>query len=243
MKQQIKHKTIKTLKMNKYKKLNTLLLTAVIILVGTLKATAQGGAGITMVKDPKAEKILDKLSAESKKFTTVYASFDYNMKNEDAGIDETQAGELWFSGNKYRIELPGLVRVSTGKTLYTYLTEEDEVQISNAESDEEGAEMMQPSELLTIHEKGFKYQHIGSETIDGKSLDVIKLFPEKADKPFHTVMLYVDASKNSLYRIEIMGKDGSTFTYTLKKMNPNASFDKAKFDFDENQAGDVVDLR
>lgn len=229
--------------MNRYTKLNTLLLALTFILVGTLKTSAQGGAGITMVKDPKAEKILKKLSEKSKKFTSVYASFDYNMKNKDAGIDETQAGELWFSGDKYRIELPGLVRVSNGKTLFTYLTEEDELQISNAESDEEGAEMMQPSELLTIHEKDFKYQHAGNETIDGKSLDIIKLFPEKADKPFHTINLYVDASNSSLYKIEIMSKDGSTFTYTLKKLNPNASFAGSKLDFDRNQAGDVIDLR
>lgn len=234
---------INTANMNTYKQLQAILLAGIFILVGTLKASAQGGAGITMVKDPKAESILKKLSAESKKFTNVYASFDYNMKNEDAGIDETQSGELWFAGEKYRIELPGLVRVSTGTTLYTFLTEEDELQISDADSDEEGAEMMQPSELLTIHEKGFKYQHAGNETVNGKNLDVIKLFPEKADKPFHTVKLYVDTSQNSLYRIEIMGKDGSTFTYTLKKMNPNASFDKSKFEFDESKAGDVIDLR
>lgn len=229
--------------MNKYTKLNTLLLALTFILVGTLKTSAQGGAGITMIKDPKAEKILNKLSEKSKKFTSVYASFDYNMKNKDADIDETQAGELWFTGNKYRIELPGLVRVSTGKVLYTYLTSEDELQISDAESDQDGAEMMQPSELLTIHEKDFKYQHAGNESIDGKNLDIIKLFPEKADKPFHTIKLYVDSSNNSLYKIEIMSKDGSIFTYTLKKLNPNASFSNTKFEFDQNKAGDVIDLR
>lgn len=193
-------------------------------------------------QDPKAKEILENLSAKNKKYTSIKANFEYRMQNEAADIDETQKGIVWLKGDKYRVELDGVERVSDGKTNYTYLTEEEELQITSAENEEEGG-MMKPSEIMNIHEQGFKYKYIGTKTIDVKTLEYIELYPEKADKPFHTIELYIDKAKTQIYMIKVKSKNGNTFTYKLDNYQTNMTIPDSKFNFDKSKAGDVIDLR
>jgi len=211
-----------------------------------LLASSIAIAGIaqnTDQKDPKAKVILDKLVATGKTYKTVQASFSYNLKNKDAGIDETQEGNIWIKGDAYKLELNGLERISDGKTIWTYLPDDGEVQIAEAGGDEDSEEMMKPSELFTMYEKGFNYQYEKQVQEAGKTLDVIKLFPEKGGKPYHTIKLYVPKGKSTPHHIEIYGKDGNLYTYTIKELKANPTLASTFFTFDESKAEDVIDLR
>ncbi len=194
-------------------------------------------------KDPKAKVILDKLVAKGKTYKTVEAGFSYNLKNSDAGIDETQEGKIWIKGDAYKLELNGLVRVSDGKTIWTYLPDDGELQIAEAGGDEDSEEMMKPSELFTMYENGFNYMYEKEIQKGGKTLDVIKLFPEKGGKPYHTIKLYVPKGKDTIDHVEIYGKDGNLYTYTIKELKANTTLQDSFFVFDESQADDIIDLR
>lgn len=45
-----------------------------------------------------------------------------------------------------------------------------------------------PNDLFTIHEKGFKYKFIKEETQSGKVVQLIDLYPEKADKKNYSIV-------------------------------------------------------
>lgn len=201
------------------------------------------GFAQTDSKDPKAKKILDVLIAEGKSYKTVNAKFSYNLTNKDAGIDETQQGEIWIKGDAYKITLNGLERMSDGTTIWTYLPDDDELQIATAGGDEDSEEMMKPSELFTMYEKGFNYVYDKQSTVNGKTADVIKLFPEKGGKPYHSIKLYVTDAGKSIAKVEIFGKDGNTYTYSIKNLVANPALADSFFKFDESKAGDVIDLR
>ena len=197
------------------------------------------------VKDPKAKAILDKLSAKNKSYTSVQATFDYKLQNQADGIDESQSGEILFSGDKYKLNIAGQEIVSDGTTMWTYIADADEVQISDVPEDmEEEDAFMDPSKIFTLYEKGFKYLHEKEETVNGKKVDVIKLFPENPEeRSFHTIILKVFSDDLQLHEMTIKAKDGNNFTYLLKTFKPNVPVTATTFVFDESKAGDVIDLR
>ena len=193
-------------------------------------------------KDPKAKSILDKVSATNKSFSTIYIEFNYRLVNKPNGIDETQEGTVWIKGEQYKLIFPGIERYSDGKTVWTYLEDDEECQISEAVSDDEEGSFS-PSSMLTIYEKGFNYLYGAEDVIDGKKVDMIKLFPEGAGKPYHTIKIYIDKATSQIARIEVFGKDGNTFTYDLNIIKNNQPMADTMFVFDTSKASDVVDMR
>lgn len=214
-----------------------------VLFISSLVGTAfsqQAGDDVT-VKDPKAKVILDKLSAKNKSYNTIVASFDYNLSNKDAGIDETQKGTIKLKGDKYNLNMAGQQVISDGKKIYTYIPEVEELQIKWAEEDEE-AGMISPSSLFTLYEQGFNYKYAGTDQMDGSTVEVIKLFPEKADKPYHTAILYVKKAEMEVKAFEMKGKDGNTYTFTLTNFVANKPLNDNLFTFDKSRAADVIDF-
>lgn len=193
-------------------------------------------------KDPRAKTILDKLSAANRKNESLYVKFAFHMVNKQDGIDEKQKGELWIKGDKYKLTLPGIERYSDGTTLWTYLTEDDECQITSA-GNEEDESSFSPSQMLTIYEQGYNYTYEGKQKVNGLEVDQIKLFPEKGGKPYHSIILQVNSSSNQLYQLIVKGKDGNTYTYTLSEQSPNPKVSDTFFTLNTDNIGDVIDLR
>lgn len=191
-------------------------------------------------KDPVAKGILDQVSKKNKEIKSAYIRFTHILDNKADDIHEENTGKLWLKGDMYKVVLGSVERFCDGKTLWTYMKDDDEVQVNNANTGNEGG--FQPSKLLNIYEKGFNYKFIQTTEMDSKSLDVIALYPEKADKPYHTIKLYI-TNKKTIYAIEIKGKDGNTYTYKIKSMEKNPDLPEGTFMFDESKAGDVIDLR
>jgi len=193
-------------------------------------------------KDPKAKVILDKVSKTNKSYSTIFIDFTFRLENKTNAIDETQNGKVWIKGEKFKLILSGIERYSDGKTVWTYLEDDEECQISDADGDDEEGSIS-PSSLLTIYENGFNYVYGTEVSVNGKKTDMIKLFPEGGGKPYHTIKLYVDQASSQISRIEVYGKDGNTFTYDLKSIKSNEAMDDSMFVFDTSKASDVIDLR
>lgn len=196
------------------------------------------------VKDPKAKAILDQLSEKNSSYKSIAADFTYKLENPADGIDEEQEGSIIFSGDKYRLNISGQEIISNGEIMWTYIADADEVQISEVPEESDEEVFMNPSKLFTIYESGFKYVYEEQTTIDGKTVDVIKLYPEDpSDKSYHTIIINVLSGKAQIHSMVIKSKDGNVFTYELSSFTPNAPVSSDTFEFDESKAGDVIDLR
>ena len=213
-----------------------------LIIIATLFVSIGSFAQNENPKDPKAKSILDKVSQKNKALTTIYMEFNYQIVNKQNGINETQEGKVWIKSDQYKLTFPGLERCSDGKTMWTYLEDDDECQIANSIGDDE-EENISPSTLLTIYENGFNYLYQNETLIDGKKTDIIKIFPEGGGKSYHTIKLYVNQETSQITKIEVFGKDGNTFTYDLKVIKNDLPMENSMFVFDTSKAGDIIDLR
>jgi outer membrane lipoprotein carrier protein len=197
-------------------------------------------------QDPKAQSILDALSDKASAYKSFTADFEYTLINKTEGINETQKGKVTMKGKKkYKLEVAGQEIVCNGETVWTFIKDAGELQISDVpEESEEDGNIMNPANAFHMYKKGFKYQYDGKSTIDGKSVDVIRMFPmNPSGKNFHTIIVNIDADKLELVNMVVKGKDGNEYTYRLKNFKADIPVTDADFEFNEDRADDIIDLR
>ncbi len=183
--------------------------------------------------DPKAKAILDKLSAKTKAFTSISASFNSILDNKKANLKVNQKGSLKLKGNKYKIDLDDYLVINDGKTAWTYTKDANEVQVDDAAEMKKG-NSIKPSEIFTIWENGFKYKYDKEITLNGAKCDVIKLFPKDTKgKNYHTIVLTINKQKLEIIGVEVQGKTGDNYTYTVTKFAPNLALADTEFTFDK----------
>ena len=119
--------------------------------------------------DPKALAILDEMSNKFKTYTSFKASFTFKLKNTSASINEISEGELQVRGSKYRIKLPKMEIINNGVTVWNYMKEANEVNISTYDpADDE----ISPNKIYTMYKKGYKYTYIGERVEGSKTYQI-----------------------------------------------------------------------
>ncbi len=187
--------------------------------------------GASAQVDTKAKAILDKVSALTKTYKTISVDFSMIITSPE-GNPIKQKGKALMKGNKYFLTLPDQDIYCDGVTVSTYVKEDNECYMSDVEED--GSDMVQPSELLTIWEKGFTYKYSKELTFAGKQVHEILLYPkDKKNSKYHTIVIRIDKAKNEVVYAHIKGKDGTHMKYTLSKLIKNISIPDAKFVFNK----------
>ena len=194
--------------------------------------------------DPKSRAIIDKMIAKNKTWTSFEADFTSRMQDKAAKLDVSQSGTVKVKGKKFTLVLDKNIVINDGTTLYTYSKESNEVSLSDPS---DMAQDLDPSNLMSAYEKGYKSQFVEEKTdASGVVVQVIKLFPiEPGKKPFHTVVITLDKAKLEPRVVEVLYKDGNVVTYTLKRLVPNVELADALFQFDKSKypGVEINDLR
>ena len=107
-------------------------------------------------------------------------------------------------------------------------------------------EEINPSNIFTMYESGFKYQFLKEEKQKtGAIHQIIKLFPlETKKRNYHTVVLTIDKNKMQIVSIKILGKDGNDTSYQVKKFLANSKVEDSAFAYNiKNYVGyEEIDL-
>ncbi len=191
----------------------------------------------------KAKQILDKAAEKNKSFQTIKADFNFTLENIQAKISDTHSGKIIIKGDKYKIDLMGADTYYNGKTVWVYLKDVREVNISNPDFMDE--QVLIPSTIFSTHHEGYKYIHAGETTFNGKKVDIIDLFPDKRNKPFSRIKLHIYQDNSQIGKITQIGKDGNNYIIDIKKMETNTPVDDTIFVFDATKypGVEVIDLR
>lgn len=218
-------------------------------------ATAQTPAKTGPDYDPKAKTILDGVSATAKAYQSITATFTIAMEKPGAA-KETKDGTVILKGSMYKVVLENKQKdkvykeeyYNDGKTMWVYNEKDKEVTIDHAPdpAKKKNDNQISPSEIFTIHEKGFKYSFVKEETQAGKVVQLVNLVPEQPDKKnYHTVKLTIDKVKKQIISVVFLNKDGSKTTYTVKTFVPNTVYTDATFKYDTktHPGVTVIDMR
>ena len=189
--------------------------------------------------NPQAKEILDKVSAATDAMDAIHIVFEYRLSNKAENIKDSAMGELTLKKDQYLLSFMGLEQMSDGENVWTILTDDEEVQISEIDFEDEGA--LTPSNLLKMYETGFIYQL--KEKVG--NLQIIELIPEKpGDVDYIKIELLVDTSLNQIKKLKQFGKNATETEYFINNFTPSVLEDNA-FIFNESSYPDFdfIDLR
>lgn len=196
---------------------------------------AQGGGG-----DAKSKAILGKLSDKMKSLKSLKANFNFVVSNNGRGTSRN--GTFYMKGDKYKVVMDKQEIMCDGRTVWTYLKDANEVQVSDYNASEQ---TISPSKLFTdFYDKEYSYTYGGTSKVAGKAVDVIEMTPIAKNKQFNKVELYV-AKDNTLAGGKIFEKNGAQYLYEITSFSPNSAVAEHLFTFDKKKHPkvEVVDLR
>jgi chaperone LolA len=193
-------------------------------------------------QDAKAKAILADVSKKYKTYKTLKANFSLSIATANGKVMDTKKGVLTVkTPNKYVINFGGQEIISDGKTNWTYVKSNNEVNVSAVDN---SGNALNPAKIFTIYEIGYKYAYSGTGTVNGKAVDQITLSPTDLKKDITKIILSVDKSKQIVKAI-LYSKNATNTTYTVSGFSPNVAVSDASFAFDAKKypGVEVNDLR
>lgn len=193
----------------------------------------------------KAKQILNEVSEKTQSYNTISASFVFSMDNEEMEIHEKNEGSIQLKGQKYVVDLPdvGMKVYSDGETLWNYMQDGNQVTISKIEDN--SSDLMDPSSIFNIYEKGFESKYIGEKQNAGKILYQIELYPDTDEHDVSKIILYIDKSNMMINSAVLYGTDGNLYSVEVTKMDIDAELLDSYFVFNTGNYGDIeiIDFR
>lgn len=193
-------------------------------------------------QDPKATLILNEMSKKYAAFKSYKADFVYSLETANGKQKDSYQGQIIVKGNKYLFKISGQEVYNDGTTVWTYMKEENECNVSEYIPDENE---ISPTKIHVMYKKGYKYTFV-EEKKEGKEVyEVIDLVPEDKNKSFFKVRITINKRDKSVKSWKIFDRNGNRYLYSISKFNPNNLIDDKQFKFDKTKYPKVqiVDLR
>ena len=200
-------------------------------ILGFLLLTAQLLSAQTMAND-LVKSAIDKLNSH-KNFEI---TFDYEVGNSLTAVGETATGKATLQGEAYKLEIEDQEIISDGKTLWTYLIDDEEVMVGNA-TDES---LITPIKMLTTYDKEYSMKYVKS-AVSGKKC--VEMLNPKGE--FKRITLTIDEKKLEIEKAKIEAQSGDEMVVTIKSYTYDKTLADNFFTFDEktHKNVDVIDMR
>ena len=183
-----------------------------------------------------AEALIRVLVNQIKSHQNMEMKFSYQISPDEKTLIDALKGKAWLQGEAYKIELAEQQTISDGKTIWSYLIDDEEVMVSNAT---EGTDNT-PLKLLTSLDNNYAAT---LTNIDAQGNAVIELANPKGQ--YKRITLKINAKKTELKNVDIYMEDGSKVMITIEEMKFDQQLDDNFFTFDAKKYPnvDVIDMR
>ena len=183
------------------------------------------------VQAESAKRILDKAAASVSNPGGVQAHFQ--MISKQFG---TTSGEIAVKGNKFHATTPDATIWFDGKTQWTYMKGNDEVNISNPT--EAQLQAINPYNFINIYKKGFK---LSAKEVNNSY--EVRLVPTKKEMKIQEMYIIVD--KSSYHPTHVKMKQKDKWSTIIISQLKTATLSDGLFQFNSKDfpKAEIIDLR
>lgn len=193
-----------------------------------------------MLSAQTARQVLDRTAATVGVNDGVKASFTISIFNGSQSSGST-SGTLQLKGNKFHAVTPQAIVWFDGKTEWTYMKKNDEVNVSNPTAAQ--LEQMNPYHFINIYKSGYSLK-MKSENLRGRGVYEIHMKAQDKQREIQQVLISVD--KNSYQPLcvrMLQGKKKWTVISIKDFASANIPDDIFRFDSKDFPKAEVIDLR
>lgn len=182
-----------------------------------------------------AEALVRLMVNQMKSHKNVELDYKYQVSSEGLST-EAQQGKAWLQGEAYKVEMVEQQIISDGKSIWTYLVDEEEVMISNATEGEDNT----PLKLLTSLDENYAATLTG---LDAKGNATIELANPKGK--YRRISLRANPNNLAINGMDVYMEDGTKLILTVDEMKFDQELDDKFFTFDTKKHPnvDVIDMR
>lgn len=182
-----------------------------------------------------AEALIRLMVDQMKSHKNVEMDYKYQI-NANGLTTESQQGKAWLQGEAYKVEMVEQQMISDGKSIWTYLIDDEEVMISNATEGEDNT----PLKLLTSLDKNYVATLTG---MDAKGNATIELANPKGQ--YQRITLRANPNKLAINSMDVYLEDGTKLIITIDEMKFDQELDDKFFTFDTKKHPnvDVIDMQ
>jgi len=194
--------------------------------------------------DPRADQLVRNSRKRLKSLDHLTVQFTYVVENR---ADTTQKrivrqGLLRYRPrqNKFVVDMGDIVVISDGKTLWQFLKKEKEVNISTYDP-KEGFSL---DRVFRVYDQDMKVRFDKTETVQGRVVHKISLFPISDTTEYFRVEVWIDAQTELPQRMRLSNRDGTVVEYQLRGYDTRPLADSLfVFDVKKHPGVQVIDLR
>jgi outer membrane lipoprotein-sorting protein len=181
----------------------------------------------------QATLLLKEVSAKVRSYDNIQINFKYNLNNQKEGVNQQTFGDLTLLNDKYVINMLDITRMFDGSSIYTIVSEDQEVTISSYNPEDE--KDITPSQMLTFYEKGYDSKMGIVENIKGRKIQFVKLTPIDNNAEIKKIHLGIDKKTKHIYKLIQIDSKGTKYTLTVQSFKTNLPLSKGLFTFDEQK--------
>ena len=183
-----------------------------------------------------ADAIVRVLIDQIKSHKNVEMIYNYQINSNGQNLGDVEKGHAWLQGEAYKIELQDQQTISDGKTIWSYLIDDEEVMVSNATDGTDNT----PLKLLTSLDKNYAAT---LTNIDAQGNASVELANPKGQ--YKRVTLKINTKKTELKSADIYMDDGNKIVVNVIEMKYDQKLDDNFFTFDakKHPKVDVIDMR
>jgi len=181
----------------------------------------------------QATLLLKEVSAKVRSYDNIQINFKYNLNNQKEGVNQQTFGDLTLLNDKYVINMLDITRMFDGSSIYTIVSEDQEVTISSYNPEDE--KDITPSQMLTFYEKGYDSKMGIVENIKGRKIQFVKLTPIDSNAEIKKIHLGIDKKTKHIYKLIQIDSKGTKYTLTVQSFKTNLPLSKGLFTFDEQK--------
>ena len=191
----------------------------------------------------QAKVILDKTAEVFRKAGGVKA--DFTVKAVTNGLVEgAENGTIQLKGEKFVLKTSDIITWFDGKTQWSYVTKNDEVNVSNPTQEE--LQQINPYTFLYMYQKGFSYKLGTVKVYQGKAVWEVILTANDKKQELESITLYVTKSTYEPVYIQLQQRGQKTrneITVTGYQIGLDYADHVFTFDRKAYPTAEVIDLR
>ena len=189
--------------------------------------------------EARAFQILDYISQNA-----FQATFTYSSQSDQHALAEATAweGKLTVQGNQYLLTLQDQEVISNGQTVWTYLKEVNEVQITDHDPEQDVAI---PWRIFTHYRQYYALSRIDTHQIDGKMYDVVELVAKDAEHELLKIIITVTRTTKQIKSLAMYDDNDTLHVFTMTDFRYKPNCDERFFQFNPQayQGIEIIDMR
>ncbi len=192
--------------------------------------------------DPKAEVLMEEVGKKYKEMISFIAQFSYTLESPQNNLKDTYKGEISVKGEKFKLIMDGQEIINNGATVWTYMKDENEVNISDYSPEDDE---ISPTKIYSLYKKGYKYRIIPEGNVK-LGLEAIELIPENKEKQIFKIKIIIDKKSKTIKSWKMFEKNGNRYSYVISNFVKNpAQIEDKTFVFDKTKYKGIAvnDLR